>query len=53
MIRNEKLRDILERFLKYIDKEIPNALPRSPLGKALDYAKNHVSSLKNVLLNGR
>ena len=50
--RNEKLAVILENFLEYIDKEIPSALPRSPLGKALDYAKKHVPSLKNVLLDG-
>ena len=50
--RNEKLATILENFLEYIDKEIPSALPRSPLGKALDYAKKHVPSLKNVLLDG-
>ena len=50
--RNEKLATILENFLEYIDKEIPVALPRSPLGKALDYAKKHVPSLKNVLLDG-
>ena len=50
--RNEKLAVILENFLEYIDKEIPAALPRSPLGKALDYAKKHVPSLKNVLLDG-
>ena len=50
--RNEKLAVILENFLEYIDKEIPVALPRSPLGKALDYAKKHVPSLKNVLLDG-
>ena len=50
--RNEKLATILESFLEYIDKEIPEALPRSPLGKALDYAKKHVPSLKNVLLDG-
>jgi transposase len=50
--RNEKLTIILENFSEYINKEIPEALPRSPLGKALDYAKKHVPSLKNVLLDG-
>lgn len=34
-------------------KEILLALPRSPLGKALDYAKKHVPSLKTVLLDER
>ena len=36
-----------------MDKEILLTLPRSPLGKALDYAKKHVPSLKTVLLDGR
>ncbi len=52
-IRLKKLGDILEKFMKYIDDEIPNALPKSPLGKALDYAKKHVPSLKVVLQDGR
>ncbi|MFV0519487.1 MAG: IS66 family transposase, partial [Lachnospirales bacterium] len=51
--RIEKLAPILDDFVKYIDKEIPDALPKSPLGKALDYAKKHIPSLKNVLLDGR
>ena len=50
--RNEKLTIILENFSEYINKEIPEALPRSPLGKALEYAKKHIPSLKNVLLDG-
>ena len=51
--RNNKLAPILDDFIEYIDKEILLALPRSPLGKALDYAKKHVPSLKTVLLDGR
>ena len=51
--RNNKLAPILDNFIEYIDKEILLALPRSPLGKALDYAKKHVPSLKTVLLDGR
>ena len=50
--RNEKLTIILDNFSEYINKEIPEALPRSPLGKALEYAKKHLTSLKNVLLDG-
>ncbi|MBE6050131.1 MAG: IS66 family transposase, partial [Clostridium sp.] len=48
-----KLAPILDDFIEYIDKEILLALPRSPLGKALDYAKKHVPSLKTVLLDRR
>ena len=51
--RNNKLAPILNNFIDYINKEILFALPRSPLGKALDYAKKHVPSLKSVLLDGR
>ena len=51
--RINKLSSIINDFIEYIDKEILLALPRSPLGKALDYAKKHVPSLKTVLLDGR
>lgn len=50
--RRNILAPILDDFLLHIDREIKNALPKSPFGKALDYAKKHVPSLKNVLLNG-
>lgn len=50
--RTEKLAPILDNFIDYIEREIKNALPRSPLGKALEYAKKHVPGLKNVLLDG-
>lgn len=51
-IRKEKLTPIIDEFINYIEVEIQNALPKSPLGKALEYARKHVPSLKNVLLNG-
>ena len=51
-IRKEKLEPILDNFIEYVEAEIKNALPRSPLGKALDYAKKHLPGLKNVLLDG-
>ena len=51
--RNNKLAPIIEFFIEYIDKELPLALPRSGFGKALDYAKKHILSLKNILLDGR
>lgn len=50
--RNKELTPILENFITYINEEIPKSLPRSPLGKALDYAKKHLPSLKNILLDG-
>ena len=51
-IRTEKLAPILDNFIEYVENEIKDALPRSPLGKALEYAKKHVPGLKNVLLDG-
>ena len=50
--RKEKLSPIIDEFIEYIEAEIKNALPKSPLGKALDYARKHVPSLKNILING-
>ena len=40
---------ILEDFEKYINIEIKDALPRSPLGKALEYAQKTVPTMKNIL----
>ncbi len=50
--RAEKLAPIIDNFINYVEKEIKDALPRSPLGKALDYARKHLPGLKNVLLDG-
>lgn len=51
-VRAEKLAPIIDNFIEYAEIEIKNALPRSPLGKALDYAKKHLPGLRNVLLDG-
>lgn len=51
-IRSKKLTPIIDKFIEYVQIELQNALPRSPLGKALDYAKKHLPGLKNVLLDG-
>lgn len=50
--RAERLAPIIDNFIEYVEREIKDALPRSPLGKALDYAKKHLPGLKNVLLDG-
>ena len=50
--RNKKLTPIIDNFIEYVEREIKKALPRSPLGKALEYAKKHLPGLKNVLLDG-
>lgn len=51
-IRLEKLAPLLEGFEKYINAEIKDALPRSPLGKALEYAQKTVPKMKTVLEDG-
>lgn len=51
-VRAEKLAPIIDNFIEYVEREIKDALPRSPLGKALDYAKKHLPGLKNVLIDG-
>ena len=51
-VRNEKLAPVIDDFIEYVEREIKDALPRSPLGKALDYSKKHLPGLKNVLLEG-
>ncbi len=50
--RAERLAPIIDNFIEYVEREIKDALPRSPLGKALDYAKKHLPGLKNVLMDG-
>jgi hypothetical protein len=50
--RSENLAPVLDNFIEYVERELKDALPRSPLGKALDYAKKHLPGLKNVLLDG-
>lgn len=35
-IRAKKLAPIIDNFIEYVDREIKNALPRGPLGKALE-----------------
>lgn len=50
--RAEKLAQIIDNFIKYVEREIKDALPRSPLGKALEYDKKHLPGFKNVLLDG-
>lgn len=42
----------MDDFISYVEREINDALPKSPLGKALAYAKEHLPGLKNVLLDG-
>ena len=51
-IRLKELKPLLEAFEQYINIEIKDALPRSPLGKALEYAQKTVPKMKTVLEDG-
>lgn len=51
-IRLQKIAPLLDEFQEYVEKEIPNALPKSPLGKALEYTKKLLPDMKTLLLDG-
>jgi transposase len=51
-IRLKKSLPILKKFQKYVDNEIVNALPKSPLGKALAYAQKLLPYMRTFLTNG-
>lgn len=51
-IRLEKSLPIFNEFQKYIDTEIPNALPASALGKALSYTQKLLPNMKSFFTNG-
>lgn len=52
-IRLEKSKPVIEEFIRYVDKEIKEAVPRSPLGKALACTKPLLPSFKIFLEDGR
>jgi transposase len=51
-IRLEKLKPVLKEFKAYVDREIENALPKSPLGKALEYSKKLLPKMDTILEDG-
>ena len=51
-IRLERSAHILKKFQEYVDNEILNALPKSPLGKALAYAQKLLPYMRTFLTNG-
>lgn len=51
-IRLEKSSSIIEEFIKYVDIELESALPRSPLGQALEYSKKLLPSFRIFLTDG-
>ena len=50
--RLEKSAPIIEEFIKYVDIEINNALPKSPLGVALEYSRKLLPSFRTFLTDG-
>ncbi len=43
---------LLDEFQEYVEREIKDALPKSPLGKALDYTNKVLPGMKTLLLDG-
>ncbi len=52
-IRIQRTAPVLKAFKEYLEKEIPDALPQSPLGKALLYTQKLLSSFDLILKDGR
>ncbi|WP_142415612.1 IS66 family transposase [Hathewaya massiliensis] len=51
-VRLKKSAPIIEEFINYVDIELKNALPRSPLGQALGYSKKLLPSFRTFLTDG-
>ncbi|MEG0222096.1 MAG: IS66 family transposase, partial [Clostridia bacterium] len=51
-IRVEKSAPILNEFIEYAEREIKDALPRSPLGQALEYSRKLLPDMKTFLTDG-
>ena len=51
-IRLEKLSKLFDEFEAYVNDEIKEALPKSPLGKALEYTHKLLPGMRVVLENG-
>ncbi len=52
-VRQKESKPILEKFIKYIENEIPNALEKSSLSKALKYANDELPKLRYYLEDGK
>ncbi|MCT4612425.1 MAG: IS66 family transposase [Clostridia bacterium] len=50
--RLEKSKPIIEEFMAYVDRELKDAVPKSPLGKALDYTKKLLPNYRIFLEDG-
>jgi transposase len=45
-LRSERSRPIFEKFHAWLEAEHPKVLPKSPIGKAIQYALNHWEAVK-------
>lgn len=50
--RLKKSAPIFKNFEDYVEKEIKDALPKSPLGQALEYTKKLLPNMKRILEDG-
>lgn len=51
--RQERLKPMMEAFARWVEAQIPNAVPRSALHKALLYSRKYWPYAMNVLDDGR
>jgi transposase len=51
-IRQEKAKPVLDRFREWLEAEQPNALPKSPLGIAINYVQNNWEALSRYASSG-
>jgi transposase len=51
-VRRSRSTKILRRFKKWLDQEIKNVLPKSPIGQAIQYARGHWEGLLTYTKNG-
>jgi transposase len=51
-IRQEKAKPVLERFQEWLAAEQPSALPKSPLGIAINYVQNNWAALVRYACSG-
>lgn len=51
-IRLQKSAPILNEFKEYVERELRDALPKSPLGRALEYTKKLLPDMKTLLEDG-
>src|SRR5580658_3374335 len=51
-LRAERSRSIFDKFHAWLEAELPQVLPKSPIGEAIQYALNHGEALKRPLEAG-